>query len=179
MSEASVQVREHGPGCSCVRCSGFELANRHAVRHGAHVAILLPAELDEVAVIVAELRALAPDAYDSDLPTIEAMALCVWRLRRMYRDLDAHGLVREGGKPAPLLKHVAIAERQLQSWCDRLGLHVQARSTLGLKDAQRQALRPRSYDLGRLDPGRRARAQELYQELEAIVADAEVVDVDA
>jgi hypothetical protein len=45
---------EHGDGCECVRCRGFEPANQLARRHGAYSELKLAPRAQELAVLIRE-----------------------------------------------------------------------------------------------------------------------------
>jgi hypothetical protein len=163
---AALEQRRHGPDCACLRCTGFPRT------HGAF-AKLTDEDRAEVEEIVREIEAAAPDLHDSDRWAVEGMARTVWRSRRMTAFLSEHGFVRDG-EARSLLRHVDSAERIVQGWADRLGLSTASRFELGLRDAQRRALHHRTFDMEKLSADQRARARQLAEELEAIVADAEV-----
>ena len=56
----------------------------------------------------------------------------LWRQRRAYRDLSVYGLIREGGKPAPLLAELAKVENAIQRDLVELGLTPRSSAALGL-----------------------------------------------
>ena len=62
---------------------------------------------------------------------VEQLSVKLWRQRRAYRDLSEHGLIREGGKPAPLLAEVAKVENAIQRDLVELGLTPRSAAALG------------------------------------------------
>ena len=67
---------------------------------------------------------------------VSQLAVRLWRQRRAYRDLDEHGLIRDG-KPAPILDHLAKLENRIMADLEALGLTP--RSAAELIDSARSA----------------------------------------
>jgi len=175
MSETAVEVLRHGADCECTRCTGFPKGHRLGVRHSAFLSRLRPEEAAEIAALADKIRELVPDPFDADEFAIVALARTEWRIERMTAWIAEHGFVYEN-EARSLLKHVDSAERLAKDLRARLGLDAAARHDLGLKDAQRRALRARTFDLSRLTPEARVKAQQLAQELEDLIKEAEVVE---
>jgi hypothetical protein len=101
------------------------------------------AEVDELRGLVREALPLYEPSFEI---AIEQLALKLWRQRRAYADLAAHGLTR-GGSPAPLLADLSKVENAIQRDLDALGLTPLARARLGV-------------DLSRIEPSIVVRMQE-------------------
>jgi hypothetical protein len=119
----------HGPECECQRCRSFARENLAAAKHLFFADPTLRddtrAELDEIeAVIVEQLP------YDGPFGlAVSQLAVRLWRQRRAYRDLDEHGLIRDG-KPAPILDHLTRLENAIMRDLEALGLTPRSASEL-------------------------------------------------
>jgi hypothetical protein len=126
-------VVQHGPACRCTRCLGTQAGNLLAASHGFYIDTALRAEhrqeLDEIATTVWELLPVKRPEFGL---TVGALSLKLWRQRRAYRDLSEHGLIREGGKPAPLLVEVAKVENAIHRDLVELGLTPRSAAALGV-----------------------------------------------
>jgi hypothetical protein len=124
----SVDWRDSGPARGYSR-PPFEPGNEAAVRSGFWVDPKLRpehrAELEEIrAVIVEQLP------YDGPFGlAVDQLAQRVWRQRRALRDLDEHGLIRDG-KPAPILDHLTKLENAIMRDLEALGLTPRSASEL-------------------------------------------------
>jgi hypothetical protein len=67
----------------------------------------------EVAEIAASIAGLMPVFRPTFSLPEEQLACKIWRARRAYQDLSEHGLIREEGKPAPVLAHLATLENSI------------------------------------------------------------------
>ena len=145
----------------------FEPGNQAATKHGFH-SKPRPDDLAELEQLRDAYRAALGARYHDALePAVDLAASMSWRLRRAYSDLSQHGLVREGGSPAPLLKHISSTERSLVALLDRLALTSVSEADLGLTLVQVDRLR-----LDRLSPEKR-------RQLEALLAEVVEGDDDA
>jgi hypothetical protein len=110
-----------------------EPGNLLAATHGFHIDPTLRAEhraeLDEIGATVWDLLPVKRPEFRL---AVEQLAVKLWRQRRAYRDLSEHGLVHEGGKPAPLLAEVAKVENAIQRDLVELGLTPRSAAALGL-----------------------------------------------
>jgi hypothetical protein len=64
-------------------------------------------------------------------PAIELLSCRIWRVRRGYRDLSEHGMIRDG-QPASVLDALAKAERAISRDLDSFGMTPRAAIALGL-----------------------------------------------
>jgi hypothetical protein len=94
--------------------------------------LLREADRAEVAEIAAGVAELMPSWHPSFALAVEGLACRIWRQRRAYADLSENGLVREDGKPAPVLHHLVSVENQIQRDLEALGLTPRAAAALGL-----------------------------------------------
>jgi hypothetical protein len=126
-------VVQHGPECGCDRCCGWQPGNFLAASHGFYIDPTLRAEhreeLEEIAATVWELLPVKRSEFGL---TVGALSLKLWRQRRAYRDLSEHGLIREGGKPAPLLVELAKVENAIHRDLVELGLTPRSAAALGV-----------------------------------------------
>lgn len=107
----------------------FERENVAAVTHGFFADPLLRPEMRaELREIEAALAAQVPYPGPYGL-AVGQLALRLWRQRRAYRDLDEHGLVRDG-TPAPILDHLSKLESAIARDLQALGLTPQSASDL-------------------------------------------------
>jgi hypothetical protein len=110
-----------------------EPGNLLAARHGFHIDPTLRvehrAELDEIGAMVWELLPVKRPEFRL---AVEQLSVKLWRQRRAYRDLSEYGLIREGGKSAPLLAEVAKVENAIQRDLVELGLTPRSSAALGL-----------------------------------------------
>jgi hypothetical protein len=60
---------------------------------------------------------------------VSQLAVRLWRQRRAYRDLDEHGLIRDG-RPAPVLDHLTKLESRIMADLEALGLTPRSASEL-------------------------------------------------
>jgi hypothetical protein len=85
------------------------------------------AELAEIEEAVVESLPYPAEPFGL---AVNQLAVRLWRQRRAYRDLDQHGLIREGGTPAPILDHLAKLENRIMSDLEALGLTPRSASEL-------------------------------------------------
>lgn len=142
----------------------FVTGNRAAVRHGVFVTKLDDDERAEVAEVRAELAHLTPARGVGVGPLLDLTSMQAWRLRRAYADLARNGLVRSGGKAAPILHHLQSLERAFVENLERLALTPAAAVRLGL-----DLVRAREANLAAL-------TQEERTQLEALLAKAGAID---
>lgn len=76
------------------------------------------AELEAIVGVLVEHLPYDPEPFAL---AIDQLALRLWRQRRAYADLDERGLLR-GGKPAPILDHLARLENAIMRDLEALGL---------------------------------------------------------
>lgn len=80
-------MSEHGPGCGCTRCAGFEPGNDVAVRHGAYAS---PMKLAPRASEIADaIRPLVPAWSESFEPQLALYAIALVRVERATAALEA------------------------------------------------------------------------------------------
>jgi len=127
-------------------------------RHSFYATKLDSEERAELADIVSAIAERTPAAGPAVDPLIELVALQVWRLRRAVADLAAHGLVRDGGRPAPILGHVEATERRLAENLEKLALTPKSAADLGLT-----LLRTRALDVALLSPDEQAELARLLR----------------
>jgi hypothetical protein len=132
MTAAISEPTTHGADCACTRCVGFQPGNTLAARSGFWASPLLRdddrAEVEEIADTV---RAALP-IYEAGFElAVEQLAVRLWRQRRAYADLSAHGVLRDG-RPAPVLADLSKVENAIQRDLDALGLTPLSRARLGL-----------------------------------------------
>jgi hypothetical protein len=142
--------------------------NRLAERHAFHSTVLTPVEHEEPTEIADALRELSPLDTDALEPLVQLIAGQLWRRRRAYADLEAHGVVRARGKAAPILRDLETLERSILDGLKALSLTPQAAASLGLTLARKRAAES-TFDFDRLTPKQRA-------ELERLLDLAEVTD---
>ncbi len=130
MSEQVAQVARPARG---YRWADAEPGNMLAATHGFYIDPMLRpehrAELEEIAATVWELL---PFKRPEFAPAVGQVALKLWRQQAAYRDISEHGLIREGGKPAPLLVELAKVENAIQRDLIELGLTPRSAAALGL-----------------------------------------------
>lgn len=85
------------------------------------------AELGEIAAAIVEHLPYPAEPFAL---SVGQLAHRLWRQRRAYRDLDEHGLIREDGKPAPILDHLAKLESRIMADLEALGLTPHSASEL-------------------------------------------------
>jgi hypothetical protein len=109
-----------------------EVGNTLAVRSGFWATpTLREADRNEVEEIAASIRPLL-SVYRPEFDlAIELLACRIWRLRRAYRDLSEHGVVRDG-EPASVLGHLAKVEAAVSRDLDAFGMTPRAAVALGL-----------------------------------------------
>jgi hypothetical protein len=129
VTDAAIDVREHGPDCGCVRCSGFGPANRHSLVHGGRSVVALEPRAAEIAV---EVRELVPASSPADEPSIRLLALALAQVEAASVWLAEHGLVDENGNARNLLKHLGTMMNTAARIADRLGMTPTSRARLGL-----------------------------------------------
>lgn len=126
-------IVQHGPDCECPRCRGTQPGNLLAASHGFYIDPTLRdehrEELEEIAATVWELLPVKRSEFGLAVGQVAAK---LWRQRRALRDLFEHGLVREGGKPAPLLVEVAKVENAIHRDLVELGLTPRSAAALGV-----------------------------------------------
>jgi len=83
-------------------------------------------ELAEIELAVAEFLPYPAGPFTL---AVSQLAVRLWRQRRAYRDLDEHGLIRDG-KPAPILDHLARLESRIMADLEALGLTPRSASEL-------------------------------------------------
>jgi hypothetical protein len=107
--------------------------NLLAATHGFYIdPTLRPehrAELEEIAAMV---WGLLPVKRPSFQLAVEQVSVKLWRQRAAYQDLSEHGLIREGGKPAPLLVELSKVENAIQRDMTELGLTPRSAAALGV-----------------------------------------------
>lgn len=107
--------------------------HKATVRHSFYVSPLLrDADRTEVVEIMDSLRAVLPVHRESFDLLLELVACRLWRLRRGYQDLSANGMLRRGGKPAPILVDIGKLEGGLVRDLSELGLTPKSMVSLGL-----------------------------------------------
>jgi hypothetical protein len=84
------------------------------------------AELAEIEAAVVESLPYPAEPF---VLAVSQLAVRLWRQRRAYRDLDEHGLIRDG-KPAPILDHLAKLESRIMADLEALGLTPRSASEL-------------------------------------------------
>ncbi|MFL5943681.1 MAG: hypothetical protein ACJ75L_10505 [Gaiellaceae bacterium] len=107
----------------------FEPQNVAAMRHGFFAD---PTLRDETRAERAEIEAAIIEQLPYDGPfglAVGQLAGRLWRQRRAYRDLDEHGLLRDG-KPAPILDHLAKLENAIARDLEALGLTPRSASEM-------------------------------------------------
>lgn len=110
-----------------------EPGNLLAVKSGFWIDPLLRDEhRAELEKIGEQIWSLLPFKGVEFAPAVAQLALRLWRQRRAYRDLSEHGLVREDGRPAPLLVELAKIENAIQRDLVELGLTPRSAASLGL-----------------------------------------------
>ena len=123
----------HGGPARGYKWADAEPCNLLAVTHGFHIDPTLRAEhraeLDEIGATVWDLLPVKRPEFRL---AVEQLSVKLWRQRRAYRDLSEHGLIREGGKPAPLLTEVAKVENAIQRDLVELGLTPRSAAALGV-----------------------------------------------
>ena len=85
-------------------------------------------ELEEIGE---QIWSLLPFRRPEFTPAVAQVSLKLWRQRRAYRDLSEHGIVREDGRPAPLLVALAQVENAIQRDLVELGLTPRSAAALG------------------------------------------------
>jgi hypothetical protein len=111
----------------------FAAEHRLSTKHGFFSSPLLrEADREEVAEIAGAIVELMPSWHPSFALAVEGLACKLWRQRRAYADLTANGLVREDGKPAPVLHHLVAVENAIARDLEALGLTPRAAAALGL-----------------------------------------------
>ena len=75
-------------------------------------------ELEEIEAAIVEVCPYPAEPFGL---AVGQLAVRLWRQRRAYRDLDEHGLIRDG-KPAPILDHLAKLENRIMADLEALGL---------------------------------------------------------
>jgi hypothetical protein len=83
----------------------------------------------ELAEIEAALIESLPYPAEPFALAVNQLSVRLWRQRRAYRDLDEHGLLRDG-KPAPILDHLAKLENRIMADLEALGLTPRSASEL-------------------------------------------------
>jgi hypothetical protein len=126
---AEVDRRNGGPARG-YKWADAEPGNLLAATHGFHIdPTLRPehrAELEEIAGTV--IAAMPYPAEPFEL-AVGQLTVRLWRQRRAIRDLDEHGLLRDG-KPAPILDHLAKLENRIMADLETLGLTPRSASEL-------------------------------------------------
>lgn len=120
------------PNVENLRPAPFERGNKVGERHGFYSQVLNPVDNDELAEIADVLRELTPLDADALEPLVSLVAGQLWRRRRAYADLDANGVVRARGKPAPILRDLSTLERSILEGLKALALTPQAAASLNL-----------------------------------------------
>jgi hypothetical protein len=107
-------------------------------------------EVAEIAASIAELMPVFRPTFS--LP-VEHLACKIWRARRAYQDLSEHGLIREEGKLAPVLAHLATLENSIARDVEALGLSPRSAAALGLDvvSTARQLTLMQLYEAAALD----------------------------
>jgi hypothetical protein len=131
-----LEPRGNGPGWGGSRrgysWEKFADGNTVAVKSGFFGSPMLREEdRAEVEEIAATIRPLIPIYREEFEPAIELHACRIWRLRRVYRDLSEHGVVRDG-QPAGMLGHLAKVEAAISRDFDAFGMTPRAAVALGL-----------------------------------------------
>ena len=75
----------------------------------------------ELAEIEEGVAASLPYPAEPFALAVSQLTVRIWRQRRAYRDLDEHGLIRDG-RPAPILDHLAKLENRIMADLEALGL---------------------------------------------------------
>jgi hypothetical protein len=139
----------------------FEKGNQLGARHRFYAQILAPADHAELAEITDALRELSPVDSAALEPLIQLVGGQLWRRRRAYADLEANGVVRARGKPAPILRDLETLERSILEGLKALALTPQSAATLGLT-LSRTHNRDR-FDVEALDDDERAQLDRLLE----------------
>lgn len=132
---------QHGPECSCVRCTGFQAGHDLSLKHGAYSSSLrLAPRADELA---AELRAVVPGYSVADEAMVRLLAIVLARVERATAALervddvaDGNELVAYSGEAADSLRRLREDSRGWINTARRLandlGLTTTSRAKLGL-----------------------------------------------
>jgi hypothetical protein len=119
----------------------FEPGNVAAFRHGMRASPLLREDdRAEVVELMDGIRPLLPVYRPEFEILLEQLACRIWRQRRGYADLSAHGVIREG-EPASVLGHLAKVESQIVKDLDALGLTPRSMISMGLDLIRGEAAR--------------------------------------
>ena len=136
-----VRGGDWGGGAQAWSRPPFSERNLVAVKSGFWVSPLLrPDDRAEVEEIAASLREVMPIYAPEFELALEQLACRLWRQRRAYADLAAHGVVREG-QPAPVLADLAKLERAIARDLDAFGLTPRAAVALGVDVLRGEATR--------------------------------------
>lgn len=138
---------EHGDGCGCVRCRGFEPGNQLATRHGCYSRLTLQ---PRAKTLREELGGLVPLASESDLPMLDLLAVTMAQVERAALHLavvQAEDAARRelGDPPSDRAERLASDTRawigRAQSLMESLGLSPTSRAKLAgdLAAASREA----------------------------------------
>jgi hypothetical protein len=129
----SASVERNGGPARGYKWADAEPGNLLAATHGFYIDPMLRdehrEELDEIAATVWDLLPVKRPEFGL---TVGQLAAKLWRQRRAYRDLSENGLIREGGKPAPLLVEVAKVENAIHRDLVELGLTPRSAAALGV-----------------------------------------------
>jgi hypothetical protein len=109
-----------------------EPGNTLAVKSGFWMSPMLRDEdIAEVNEIAAAIRDLMPVWRPEFEPAVELLSCRIWRVRRGYRDLSEHGLIRDG-QPASVLSALAKAEGAISRDLATFGMTPTSAVALGL-----------------------------------------------
>ena len=118
---------QHGIGCACSRCVGFEPGHALSTRHGAYSSVRLAPRAVE---LEADLVRLVPTYTDSDGPAVALLATTLARVERAAQAVDDAADDPDGPKRL---------EQDLRGWVntaarllDALGMTPTSRARLGL-----------------------------------------------
>jgi len=137
--------RTHGPGCACVRCTGFLPGHQLSLKHGGYSMLGIG---ERAAEIADEIRPTLPAYSVCDEPTLLLLATTLGRIERGNAALDQIDSVSI--EPVgPYLAEAAVKfqklREDLRGWiglarrlANDLGLTPTSRARLGLDIAQSQ-----------------------------------------